>query len=222
VARNLSFRGKVLAGKDENAMSSGARVFAEQGDDKVTAGPASRGRPRLAEDRCRAAMREYAQRRRAVVREMLEREFPRRRTSFDLPTEFLGHTVDQEGRELGRAERALVVLRAEFIEQAPVREKEEAARLGRMLLHNSDGPFRVSGSGRFVQRGERETGPPSGDETSEPAWLVNLMFSTESGCQWLLDRCVELAAEFEPGRRPCWQFEEDFKAIVLMGRQPPK
>jgi hypothetical protein len=166
-------------------------------------------------------MREYAQKQRARVREMLEREFPRRGASFDSPAEFLAHMDVQQARELGRAERALAVLRTEFIEQAPVREKEEAARLGRMLLDNSDGPFRASsGPGRFVTRGEGEPGPPARDETREPAWLVNRLCSTESGCRWLLDRWTELAAEFEPDRRPCWQFEEDFKTIRLMGREP--
>jgi hypothetical protein len=165
-------------------------------------------------------MTEYAQRHRARVREMLERDFPRRRASFDSPAEFLAHMVEQQARELAHAERARALLRAKFIEQAPVREKEEAARLGRMLLDNSDGPLRASGPGRFLKRGEGEPGPPARDETREPAWLVNRLCSTESGCRWLLDRWTELAAEFEPGRRPCWQFEEDFKTIRLMGREP--
>jgi hypothetical protein len=220
VARIVRVRGRVLAGKDENAMSSGARILAERGDDDATAGTASVGRPRSAEDRCRVAMTEYAQRQRARVREILEREFPRGPVSFDSPAEFMAHMADQEARELAHSERARVLLRAKFIEEAPVREKEEAVRLGRMLLHNSDGPFGDSGPGRVVKRGEREPEPPARDETSEPAWLVNRMCATESGCRWLLDRWTELAAEFEPGRRPCWQFEEDFKAIRLMGRQP--
>jgi hypothetical protein len=151
---------------------------------------------------------------------MLEREFPRRNASFDSPAEFLAHMADQEARELARAERALVVLRAEFIEQAPVREKEEAARLGRMLLHGLHGPLRASGSGALALRGEGEAGPPVHDEESEPAGLVNRLCCRECGCQWLLALWAELAAELEPGRRPCWQYEEDFKCIKLMGRQP--
>jgi hypothetical protein len=165
-------------------------------------------------------MMEYAQRMRARRREILEQEFGIRRATFDSPEEFLAHMADQEARELARAERALVVLRAEFIEQAPVREKEEAARLGRMLLHGLHGPLRASGSGALALRGEGEAGPPVHDEESEPAGLVNRLCCAESGCQWLLARWAELAAELEPGRRPCWQYEEDFKCIKLMGRQP--
>jgi hypothetical protein len=201
-------------------MSSGAMIPAETGDDKATAVPCSSGRPRSAEDRFRVSMTEYAQTRRARVREILEREFPRGPASFDSPAEFLAHMADQEARELAHAERARALLRARFIKQAPVLEKEEAARLGRMLLHDSDGPLRASGTSPLLQRGEGEPGPPARDETSEPAWLVNRMCSTEPGCQWLLDRWAELAAEFEPGRRPCWDFEEDFKMMKLMGRQP--
>jgi signal transduction histidine kinase len=130
----------------------------------------------------------------------------------------MAYLIDYQERDLERLKFAQDFQRSEFIEQAGIREQDEAAALGRMLLHDPDGPFWARRLDAFVQRGEATPEPASRDETNEPAWMVSRLISTEAGCQWLLDRWAELRGEFETRWEPCWRYEEDFKAARLMGQ----
>jgi hypothetical protein len=201
-------------------MFSDAKINVEPGNERATTGNAPAQGAARARGPSDPAMEVCARRMRALRREVWEREVSARGQTFDAPEESMANMIDKLEREIVDAKRVQALRRAEFIDQAPEREKEAAARLGGLLLHDPGGPFSASEPGASVQPGEGKPEAPYYDDTSEPAWLVRRLFSSEAGCQWLLDRWTELRAKLEPGTKPCWQYEEDFKAIRLLGRQP--
>ena len=103
------------------------------------------------------------------------------------------------------------------IDEADSREEDDAAKLGRLLLHDRRGPTPVYGAKEYY-RGDRTSYTNEDDATPEPADLVKKLKATQAGCKWLLERWGELRARLEPGK--FWESSDKFKAARLLGRQP--
>ena len=81
------------------------------------------------------------------------------------------------------------------IDEADSREEDDAAKLGRQLLHDRRGPTPVYGAKEYY-RGDRTsyTNEEDKDTTREPAELVKKLKATQAGCKWLLERWGELGS----------------------------
>src|SRR5262249_6097435 len=126
---------------------------------------------------------------------------------------------EQQARDLERAKQAGVYLRDKFMENAPDREMEEAARLGRELLHDLDGPLRISKMRRIEERVEPTVEAQAVADGHDPASLIDRMTSTGAGCEWLLGRWARLAAKGKHWELWGWEYKDDVALIRLMGRQ---
>src|SRR5580704_7504632 len=103
------------------------------------------------------------------------------------------------------------------IDEADSREEDDAAKLGRQLMHDRRGPTPVYGATKYY-RGERTSYAEDDDTTPEPADLVKKLKATQAGCKWMLERWGELRARLEPDK--FWEPSDKFKAARLLGRQP--
>src|SRR5262249_40097908 len=141
-------------------------------------------------------MKDYSRMNRERMREVLMRDFPPiPPEAWDSPDNFMAFVAEQQARDLERAKQARVYLRDKFMENAPDREMEEAARLGRELLHDLDGPLRISKMRRIEERVEPTVEAQAVADGHDPASLLDRMTSTGAGCKWLLGRWARLAAK---------------------------
>ncbi len=131
----------------------------------------------------------------------------------------------QSSWKLDRADRAEVARLSHIIETLPVleanRQQEEAAALGRRLFSDRNG----SGSLKLQSQILEALLPGRKSQTSRPldvldhaGAIVRRLESTGPGCQWMLDRWIELRAILDQGQT--WPSIEKSRAIRLLGKPP--
>ncbi len=139
--------------------------------------------------------------------------------------QFLVEQAVQSSWKLDRADRAEVARFSHIIETLPVleanRQQEEAAALGRRLFSDRNG----SGSIKLQSQILEALLPGRKSQTSRPldvldhaGAIVRRLESTGPGCQWMLDRWIELRAILDQGQT--WPSIEKSRAIRLLGKPP--
>ncbi len=139
--------------------------------------------------------------------------------------QFLVEQAVQSSWKLDRADRAEVARLSHIIETLPVaeanRQQEEAAALGRRLFSDRNG----SGSIKLQSQILEALLPGRKSQTSRPldvldhaGAIVRRLESTGPGCQWMLDRWIELRTLLDQGQP--WPSIEKSRAIRLLGKPP--
>ncbi len=139
--------------------------------------------------------------------------------------QFLVEQAVQSSWKLDRADRAEVARLSHIIETLPVleanRQQEEAAALGRRLFSDRN----VSGEIKLQSQILEALLPGRKSQTSRPLDVLDhagaifrRLESTGPGCQWMLDRWIELRAILDQGQ--AWPSTEKSRAIRLLGKPP--
>ena len=139
--------------------------------------------------------------------------------------QFLVEQAVQSSWKLDRADRAEVARLSHIIETLPVleanRQQEEAAALGRRLFSDRKCRGRSSFRARSSKPCSRAASPrPPGPSTSSitPGPSSAASNPPGPGCQWMLDRWIELRAILDQGQ--AWPSTEKSRAIRLLGKPP--
>ncbi len=139
--------------------------------------------------------------------------------------QFLVEQAVQSSWKLDRADRAEVARLSHIIETLPVleanRQQEEAAALGRRLFSDRNGSGSIKLQSQILEAllpGRKSPTSRPLDVLDHAGAIVRRLESTGPGCQWMLDRWIELRAILDQGQT--WPSTEKSRAIRLLGKAP--
>ena len=139
--------------------------------------------------------------------------------------QFLVEQAVQSSWKLDRADRAEVARLSHIIETLPVleanRQQEEAAALGRRLFSDRNGSGSIKLQSQILEAllpGRKSPTSRPLDVLDHAGAIVRRLESTGPGCQWMLDRWIELRAILDQGQ--AWPSIEKSRAIRLLGKPP--